>query len=267
MCALAATWGWSGLLGFEPQLLDYLVVGTGVVAVYELNRLTDLLEDAVNCAREARLAQRQRRRILWTALSAGATAQLLALTRTPLRPSLMVTGVLGLGLLYSVPLPTGRAATRLKAIPLVKNLAAAAGWAVCVVLYPALTAGRSGPQLWSAFVLMLMGAFVVEVIWDLRDLEGDPAGGIITLPLLLGLAGSRVLLLAVCAGAATLVVTGWAAGWLDWTWSLLLANSAAFALGLVFLPDHAWSWRPLSTLVVLLQATLLFELGVLTRAL
>src|SRR6266542_3881415 len=96
-CALAGIWRWSGLIGFEPHLLDYLIVGAGVVAVYELNRITDQPDDAVNCAAEARLAERHRTGVLLLSLVAAIGAQAMALARTPRAPSLIVAGLLLLG--------------------------------------------------------------------------------------------------------------------------------------------------------------------------
>ena len=265
-CALAGIWGWSGLIGFEPQLLDYLIVGAGVAAVYELNRITDHREDAVNCAGEARLAERHRTGVLLVSLGLGLGALGLALERTPRSPSLLIAGLLLLGVWYSIPIGARRPATRLKSIPVVKNAAAALGWATAVIVYPALNAPPLVRfRVAAAFLLMALGAFVVEVIWDLRDVDGDAQGGVTTLAHLLGVPGSRALLQALCLGAALALGAACLAARLSWSWSLVLINAAAFAVLLAVLPNRAWRWRPLSNIVVLVQAGLLVELGLLTR--
>ena len=267
-CALAGIWGWSGLEAFEPGLLDYVVVGAVVIATYELNRITDRDEDAVNCAGEAALAQRHRSTVLWTFLVLAVGSQLLALTRQPRWPSLIVAGVMLLGILYSVPVRRHRPTVRLKAVPIVKNLAAAAGWAAAVVLYPAFSTGAErGPRVWAAFLLMAAGTFVVEVIWDLRDVEGDGRTGLRTIPLLLGSRRSRTVLEVICLAAGALVAAGWLTGRLDWKWALLLVNAVAFAIVLALLPDRVWRWRPLSNVVVIVQAALFLQLGLVTRTL
>ena len=265
-CALAGIWGWSGLIGFEPALLDYAIVGAVVVAVYSLNRITDRREDAVNCAPDARLAERHRVALLSLSVCAGLGGLILALTRTPRTPSLLVGGLLLLGLWYSVPFRRGRIGGRLKDVPVVKNAAAALGWAAAVVAYPALSApAHDRFRVGAAFVLMALGAFVVEVIWDLRDVEGDARSGVRTMAFLMGLPGTRALLQCLCAVAVIGVGTACLAGQLSWSWSLVLVNAAAFAMLLAVLPDRTWGWRPLSNIVVLVQAALLLELGVVTR--
>ena len=111
---------------------------------------------------------------------------------------------------YSRPLrlsSTGRQ-FRIKETPL-KNVYAACIWSLPLVLTPHVYVGETlGTTAWLIIVVFFGLALFGELMWDLRDLEGDRAVGFRTLPIVIGEAATyRALAL---IHAVTCIGTIWA---------------------------------------------------------
>jgi 4-hydroxybenzoate polyprenyltransferase len=164
-------------------------------SIYNLNRKTDESEDAINHAHRYAFTKKYEK-ILYIS---GIGAYLLAL---------MLSGFYGIsvilvssiplftGLIYSMPiLPKGFRYRRLKEIPVLKSLLVAIAWALPPALLPVYISGASLDLVTLAVILFFFSlVFINTVLFDIRDLEGDRAAGVYTLPVLLGIPRTKTLL-------------------------------------------------------------------------
>ena len=107
-----------------------------------------------------------------------------------------------MGGLYSIKLPSvhkrihGKEKyARLKDIPLVKNLTATTAWTVLMTFLPLVyLGGRMDSAFLCAFCLIYGRDLINTITFDIRDIEGDKAHNVITLPVILGLDKCRSIL-------------------------------------------------------------------------
>lgn len=205
--------------------LDWIIINL-------LNRATDIEEDLANAIRGTERVARHRRAVIGSvfALMAAsfAATHLIWPAVTPLRAA-----VQAIGTAYSFPLvPTPRGLRRFKDIYFLKNFMSAALFVLTVFLYPLGDAGwRTALPGGAAAVGCLLAFFLCfeityEILYDMRDLEGDRAAGVPTYPVVHGLEGARRIVDALLAAAAVPIAAGVAAGVLGVREALLLAAPA-----------------------------------------
>ena len=255
-CATAGAWAWGSLLGCTPSALDLVAVAAVVLCTYQWNRLTDAREDAVNCPDELAAAMVNRRLIEMACLALlGVIAAVALLQHSPAKAALLGCSLL-LAFCYGAPV-------RLKSIFLVKNLSSSLGWTLLTVIYPALDViPLRDRALWLAFGCMFGAVVVVELLWDLRDVDGDAAGGIRSLPVVAGRRVTVVALFVVNSVPALLVLVGIATHLLRMAWMFVLMNTALVSLMLiVFGDDFSGPRRRWTHVLVMTQSLLLIGLG------
>ncbi len=196
-----------GLLGG----LDWLLINL-------LNRLTDLEEDTVNAIRGTeRVAQRRRGLLLaWIASQLGSLllGHLLLPQLTPYRVAIQI-----IGFAYSYRIvPTPRGWRRLKELYFLKNTMSAVGFVITVFLYPLAVLGYDVQLLGGlGAVAVLVGFFVLfeisyEILYDMRDLEGDRAAGVPSYPVVHGLTRARQIIDGLLIGSGLCLTAGLAVG-------------------------------------------------------
>lgn len=208
LASLTFGWAFTGrYLWLVPAVcaLDWFLVNL-------LNRVVDLEEDVANAIAGTGFVERNRGGILVVgfALLIGSLVgvHILAPVLTPFRVAYHL-----LGLSYNWPLLPGR--RRLKQLYLLKNSASATGFLLTCFAYPIAVAG--GPDSLAADVgwvgVISFGVFFFlfelsyEVLYDLRDAEGDRAAGVRTFAVVHGTAvASRIADVLMTVSAATLVV-------------------------------------------------------------
>ncbi|MHB1844122.1 MAG: UbiA family prenyltransferase [Deltaproteobacteria bacterium] len=218
----AAVFGW--LLGGRFGWMAALVVTVDWFLLNFWNRLADVPEDLRNGVPGAALASRHGRPMF-----AGAFA-LLALSLALASP--LGLPLLGLrlvfhlgGFAYSYRILSGW--RRLKDLFLVKNLASGGLFLLSVLGYPLVLRPAGHPVVWvevaflAAFFLPL--ELTYELIYDLRDIEGDRAEGIPTLPVTRGVQTTRRWLSCLLAASAGALVVGYAVGQLRLAELVMLA--------------------------------------------
>ncbi len=189
----ALVFGW--LMTGRLPVAVALIVGFDWLLVNLLNRVSDVREDLANRIPAAETAQTGRRTIVtaFVFLFGGSLAltQLWLPELTPWRLLMQATGIV-----YSfrvVPTPRGR--VRLKDVYFLKNLMSALGFVTTCFLYPLSTVGWRPVCGWPAVAaLMLYFApfeLTYEILYDLRDIEGDRAAGVPTYPVRHGPAVTR----------------------------------------------------------------------------
>jgi 4-hydroxybenzoate polyprenyltransferase len=185
-CLLSVSFFLQGFYSFQAILACFLLA----VAVYNLNKLTDLHEDSVNVPERARFVKRYRNYIIVSIVGFFCGALVCAYSCNPYSIFAVVFGFC-IGALYSIRL----FGVRFKEILLVKNVTVAGTCVVGAILVP------FGVQSSSLIAISLIAYFVFftvlinTVLFDVRDLQGDQRSGNTTIPVSLGLNKTRGLLL------------------------------------------------------------------------
>jgi 4-hydroxybenzoate polyprenyltransferase len=210
MAAAGMAWCSCTLQGIPCSDPIILVLSLVVFSVYNLNRKTDQAEDALNHERRFSFTSRFELPLFAAALGAYALATGIALVSGALLACGIVMIPLICGILYSVPIfPQGSKVRRLKEIPLVKNILVSLAWGATFALVPVALSGLPpDTNTLLVFIFIFFWTFIASVLPDIRDMKGDAQVGVVTIPVLLGVTRSRVLLTAinVVAGIAILAL-------------------------------------------------------------
>lgn len=177
-----------------------------------LNRVVDLQEDGLNQIQGTSFVAAHRRAVLATGLSVLALSALSHLVAPAVTPWRLAYHLLGA--VYNWPL-LGR---RLKELYFVKNAASATGFILTVFGYPLATHPLSLPGQTLACTIAFFFVFEVsyEVIYDLRDRDGDAAAGIATYPVVHGERIAVRIIDALLTVSTALLVGTWAYGLVPW---------------------------------------------------
>jgi len=223
------TFGWL-FTGQYPWLLagicalDWFLVNL-------LNRVVDLQEDQANAITGTDFVARHRRAILVVGfgllLSSLAGVHLVAAPITPLRVAYHL-----LGFAYNWPILPGR--RRIKQLYFWKNTASATGFMLTVFGYPLALAGWGldaalrPPGISLATILYAAGFFMLfelsyEVIYDLRDAEGDAQAAVRSYPVVHGQRGAVRIIDGLIAGSLAFLVVGYATGAVPWRIFIMFA--------------------------------------------
>lgn len=194
-----------------------------------LNRVVDLKEDTVNGIRGTDLVGRRPRAFAafgFAVLAVSFVAiHLIFPEITPLR-----AGYHALGLAYNYPFLPGK--RRIKELYFWKNTASAVGFLITVFAYPLAVSGGRFPEGITAPTIAAAGLFFFpfelsyEVIYDLRDAPGDAQAGVRTYPVVHGERGAIRIIDGLLAGAALVLVAGYAAGVVPWRLFIMIAAPA-----------------------------------------
>ncbi len=164
-------------------------------AIYNLNRKTDESEDAINHSHRYAFTKKYEKSLYVS----GIGAYVLALVISAFYGiSVFFISAIPLiaGLIYSTPLLPARCRyRRLKEIPVVKSLLVTVAWALPPALLPVYVNGAT-PSIVTLAVILFFSSlvFINTVLFDIRDMDGDRALGIHTIPVLLGISRTKALL-------------------------------------------------------------------------
>jgi (E)-4-hydroxy-3-methyl-but-2-enyl pyrophosphate reductase len=212
------------LQGLKP---NWDVAGVALCYIYAMHILNQFLDKEAgqyNDPDRAHFLSKHRVFLISSGVAAASAAVVLCALLGAL-PFALVATMSVLGLLYSVPVVPRRLEAkigiqRLKDIPGSKTLAASLAWAFIVALLPAAALGpNSLVGLALAFTYTLVLMFLRSALFDVLDVQGDLIVGKETIPIVLGEAQTRRLLL-----------------WLTWS----LAGAVVLAALWGGLPGLAW---------------------------
>jgi 4-hydroxybenzoate polyprenyltransferase len=220
------TFGWL-FTGAHPWLLAAICAVDWFV-VNLLNRVVDIPEDEANGITGTGFVSRHRRAL--TVLGFGVLFASFAATHwlvpaiTPLR-----AGYHALGLAYNWRLLPGR--RRIKQLYFWKNTASALGFMLTVFGYPLAAAHAGGglaPGVTLSTILVSALFFFTfelsyEVIYDLRDAEGDARSGVRTYPVVHGPRGAVRIIDALLLVSALTLAIGYATGAIPWRIAVMIA--------------------------------------------
>ncbi len=251
--APAIMWCWSGFLKMRFRSIDYLIITLAVACICQWNRLTDVREDALNCPDDLKDAQTKSGVIKVFCYAGGTIAILLALFTEPSwRLAGLVAFGAAVGYFYNTPLLPSWPHLRLKNLFIIKNLSSGAGWSLGLLVFPMLRAHAQPDGLFlTAFVYMFAMVMTYEIMWDMRDVEGDTRAEIRTLPVVLGINNARIytaMLQFLCLG---IIISGLANARLTPVWSLYLLPSIMLLTLIIFFPRLIRHNRNLSHMLVI----------------
>lgn len=174
-------------LGIAPQILIYLAGFLVIYSTYTFDRALDNDEDKIN--RKELTTARKDIAVIVCLVSFIASTILLyreGLTFMAFLP--FVTGYV-----YSKGIPVGNHKLKLKGNFGVKNLIVSFTWGLFIAGIALHMAGDYSALIF-VFPFFMIKSFINTVIWDFRDVKGDGAAGIQTLPIWLGETKTRKLL-------------------------------------------------------------------------
>lgn len=173
-----------------------VVVALIAFGVYNGNNLTDADEDAINRPGKARFVARHRTGITLLAVATPVGAVVLAAVHGGALAGAIAAVPVVCAVLYSVSALPGRSTRRLKDCFLINTTLVAGAWAVPVAFLPVAVA--EGVALEAAvvvFAYFFLRTLVSVEVFNARDVAGDRAAGVTTIPVALGLAGTSHVLL------------------------------------------------------------------------
>jgi len=177
------------LLGVTTPL-PAVVVGLVAFAVYTANDLADLDEDAINCPdRSSFVAEHP---VVVAAVAVGTLALGAGLAWWGGGPVALAVALVPLAASVFYSLPVAPGGNRFKDVLGVNTALVASAWAVTVTGVPLAFAGRSiGPVAIAVFLFFYLRSFISVEVFNVRDVAGDAATGVDTLPVVLGVDRTR----------------------------------------------------------------------------
>ena len=214
-------WAVAGLAG-----LDWLLINL-------LNKVSDVGEDRHNAVAGTGFIERRRGALLagWLALQFGSQA-LGWLVAPELLGWRLAVQIAGVGYSYRI-LPTPRGGRRFKDLYFLKNFMSALLFVATVMVYPVAAAGwrLDHPAGWRGVgvLALFFVAFEItyEILYDLRDLQGDRREGIPTFPVVHGEAAAQQIVDGLLAMSGALLLAGFLGGVLGVRELLFAAAPAA----------------------------------------
>jgi 4-hydroxybenzoate polyprenyltransferase len=197
--------------GARPWALT-IVVAVDWFLINLMNRVTDIDEDLKNGIPGTERVARTRR-----ALTMGSVALMVGsfavtwLVWPALTPFRVAVQAIGVAYNYRV-VPTSKGLSRLKEIYFFKNFGSSVLFVLTCFVYPLAANGWAHVVPLSTIVALALFfvpfELTYEILYDLRDLDGDRAEGIPTYPVVHGAEGARRILDGLLALAAAVLVVG-----------------------------------------------------------
>jgi len=214
-----------------------VVGGLSTFAIYASNKLVDD-EDAVNAPERARFVARYRREL--AVATAGAIALALGLAATAGAVAVALTALPAVAAVaYGVELPL--ADRRLKDVLGVSTLLVAGSWALPVVALPVVWADAPVTATAGvAFAFYLAQTAVAFEVRNVRDVAGDRAEGVDTVPVVFGVPATRRLLYAVDVAACGLYAAATAVDVLPVAVGAVFAFATVVSIGVTRSVDRGY---------------------------
>jgi 4-hydroxybenzoate polyprenyltransferase len=130
-----------------------------------------------------------------------------------LTPFRIVVQLIGVAYNYKV-VPTPRGMSRLKEIYFFKNFGSSVLFVLTCFVYPLAAAGFAKIVPWSTIVVLVLFfvpfELTYEILYDMRDLEGDRAEGVPTYPVVHGMENARRIIDALLVFSIVVLLVGFA---------------------------------------------------------
>lgn len=155
--------------------------------------------------------------------------------------------------------------SRIKEIPVMKNIFPTTIWALAPILCVIWLSAPVGTALLASFVFVFLRLLVGVIAFDVRDIRGDRAYRIKTLPVLLGIADTKIFLLLLNTLSGLFLFVSVAEGWLPpaanavnlitlygYYYIFSLSEKAPLYLYDLVIDGEYFLWAPLALLGVML---------------
>lgn len=217
-----------------------LIVSLDWFLINLMNRITDIDEDLKNGIQgTARVAKRKRLLTITSVLLMGGSFVATHLVWPELTPYRLAVQIIGLGYNYDI-VPTPRGFSRFKEIYFLKNFGSSVLFVLTCFVYPFVTNAdaRVMPFRGIVFLALFFVPFELtyEILYDLRDLEGDKQEGIPTYPVVHGPHRARQIIDGLLVFSSAILVAGILSGALGVREGLMLA--APFTQLLFYRPRY-----------------------------
>ncbi len=195
LVAMFATvvFGWI-MTGHKPWALT-AIVAIDWFLINLMNRITDIEEDLRNnIPGTERVARRKRALTVFSIVLMLGSFVVTHLVWPALTPFRIVVQLIGVAYNYNV-VPTPRGLSRLKEIYFFKNFGSSVLFVLTCFVYPLAAANFARIVPWSTIAVLVLFfvpfELTYEILYDMRDLEGDRAEGIPTYPVVHGMEPAR----------------------------------------------------------------------------
>jgi len=227
------------LQGIPGHPALYTLSSLYVFAMVLFNNLAGHTVAVFSEPRRAKFYSKYRRPIIAAASVSTACAALLALL-TGWLPFAMMLAAIALGISYILPgfpkwLMRVFHGRRLRDIPASKDVASALGWAAVCAVVPFLAHGDRvtlGAGVAFAFVATIV--FIRSVLTDVRRIQGDRLVGNETIPIIVGIGATKVVLGVIAVALAALLIVAGRHGWTSPV-SYGLVTCVLYACGYLYL--------------------------------
>jgi 4-hydroxybenzoate polyprenyltransferase len=186
--------------GIEPKLMVYLAGGLVIYATYTLDRALDSEEDTIN---RSELAG-SKKRIAIIACIVAFLAGTLILAHENIYFASPFPFIVGY--LYSKGIKIGKLKLKLKGSMGGKNIVIALTWGGTIAIIVSKWAG-SALTIILIFLFYATKLFMNSILYDFKDIKGDMAAGIKTLPAFFGREGIRKILMALSLLLHSVMIT------------------------------------------------------------
>jgi 4-hydroxybenzoate polyprenyltransferase len=221
----SVVFGWLMTGQYRPLLA--VVVGLDWFLINLMNRITDIDEDLRNGIRGTdRVARRKHLLTVGSLLLMGGSFVATHLVWPGLTPYRIAVQLIGFGYNYDI-VPTPRGFSRFKEIYFLKNFGSSVLFVLTCFAYPLVMSGGARIMPWSGVIFMALFfvpfELTYEILYDLRDLEGDKQEGIPTYPVVHGPHRARQIIDFLLWGSSAMLVAGILSGNLGVREGLMLA--------------------------------------------
>lgn len=169
-------------LSIKTNFLDIFSVAGIITLVYQYNRITDFAEDKVNSPTEAEANFKYKSLILVSCILIFILLAISNFLVFGLKDVLIISFTILFGCLYSFPLSPLKD-VRIKKVLILKNIYPAIFWPFISITFPYI---RTQSEFTLKFFLFFLNSFLLvlinEIIWDIRDIEGDSTVFVKTIP-------------------------------------------------------------------------------------
>ncbi len=175
---------------YEQPVVPEIVLAAFLLtfSVYGLNKTTDRVEDSVNSPHRASMVPRY-----YLVYSVAAMLGCLAIgALNGLRVFLILLIPLTVGLVYSIKVT--KTLPRIKEIVGLKSFVVALSWALTGALLPDAFQSVALEKVLLVFAYVFVHLLVNTVIFDSLDVKGDKVSGVTTVPMVLGIRRTKILL-------------------------------------------------------------------------
>lgn len=217
--------GWLMTGQYRPLLA--LVVGLDWFLINLMNRITDIDEDLRNGIRGTdRVARRKRLLTVGSLLLMSGSFVATHIVWPGLTPYRIAVQLIGFGYNYDI-VPTPRGFSRFKEIYFLKNFGSSVLFVLTCFAYPIVTNAGARIMSWSGVVFLALFfvpfELTYEILYDLRDFEGDKQEGIPTYPVVHGPQKARQIIDFLLCGSSAILIAGILSGSLGMREGLMLA--------------------------------------------